>query len=98
VQATERTGAAIVAALQRGRFYASTGVEITRVAAEEGRIEIAAPNAQRIRFLADYGKELACVDAPEAAYTLTGDEGRYVRAECYGEGMRAAWTQPFFLL
>src|SRR5579884_1087307 len=97
VQATDRTAAAIVEALEQGRFYASTGVEITRVGVEEGRIVIVAPNAQRIRFIAAYGRELAYVDASEAEYTITGSEELYVRAECYGEGVRAAWTQPFFL-
>src|SRR5215469_6658312 len=74
VQATDRTAAAIVEALQRGRFYASTGVEITRIEVEDGHIRIVAPNAQRIRFIAAYGRELAYVDAPEAEYTVTGDE------------------------
>lgn len=97
VQATERTAAAISMALQRGRFYASTGVEITRIEVVGNRIAITASNAQRIRFIGAWGRELAFVDAGQAAYEVPGNEGSYVRAECYGEGAQAAWTQPFFL-
>jgi hypothetical protein len=98
VQATDRSVAAICDAIRSGRFYASTGVEITRIEVEGDTLSVAAPNAQRIRFLGAYGRELAYADASQASYRVTGDEGGYLRAECYGEGIRAAWTQPFFLV
>jgi histidinol phosphatase-like PHP family hydrolase len=97
VQATDRSVEAICEALRQGRFYASTGVEITRIEVEENTISITAPNAQRIRFMGGWGRELHYVDAGQAEYTATGNEDGYVRVECYGEGVRAAWTQPLFL-
>jgi hypothetical protein len=97
VQAADRSVEAICEAIRHGRFYASTGVEITRIEEENGVLSITAPNAQRIRFLGAFGRELYYVDDSQASYRVTGDEGAYLRAECYGEGIRAAWTQPFFL-
>jgi hypothetical protein len=98
VQALDRSVEGICEALRHGRFYASTGVEITRIEVAGNTISVTAPNAQRIRFLGGWGRELDYVDAGQAAYTATGQEDGYVRVECYGEGVRAAWTQPFFLV
>lgn len=96
-QARDRTGAAIVEALRAGRFYASTGVAIERIGVHENTIRVDAPNAQRIRFLGAYGKEFRYVNAAEASYDVTGDEGNYVRVECFGPGVAMAWTQPLFV-
>lgn len=97
VQAADRSVTAICDALRHGRFYASTGVQITEIGAADGLISITAPNAQRIRFLGQWGRELQYVDASRAEYRVQGDEGGYVRVECYGEGSKVAWTQPFFV-
>jgi hypothetical protein len=97
VQSTDRSVGAICDALRNGRFYASTGVDITRIEVHDHTISLTAPNAQRIRFLGAWGKEFRYVDASEADYEVSGEEGGYVRVECYGEGIKAAWTQPFFL-
>jgi histidinol phosphatase-like PHP family hydrolase len=96
VQAADRGAGALCQALRQGRFYASTGVDITRIEVTGGAVSITAPNAQRIRFLGAWGKEFYYVDASQAEYEVTGEEGGYVRVECYGEGSRTAWTQPFF--
>lgn len=96
VQAADRSVGALCDALREGRFYASTGVEITRIAVDGQTISLAASNAQRIRFLGARGVEFHYADAGEARYQVTGREGGYVRVECYGEGARMAWTQPFF--
>ncbi len=98
VQTTDRSVEGICEALRHGRFYASTGVDISHIRVEENTIAITAPNAQRIRFVGGWGRELDYADAEQAAYTVQGDEEGYVRVECYGEGARAAWTQPFFLI
>ncbi len=87
---------AICDALRNGRFYGSTGVTITRIEVSDRTLSITAPNAQRIRFLGAWGKEFRYVDANEAEYEVTGEEGGYVRVECFGEGVQAAWTQPFY--
>jgi hypothetical protein len=89
VQAADRSVSAIGEALRHGRFYASTGVNITRVEVEDGRtIVVAAPGAQRIRFVGSWGVELRCADASEARYDVSGREGGYVRVECHGEGTK----------
>lgn len=97
VQAAERNVEAICEALRQGRFYASTGVAITQIEVADNSISIIAPNAQRIRFLGQWGKEMLHVNDSHARYEVTGAEGSYVRAECYGAGIQAAWTQPIFM-
>lgn len=96
VQAADRSAEALCDALRRGRFYASTGVEITRIEVSGGAISVTAPNAQRIRFVGAWGREWLTVDGSEAGYEAQGAEGGYVRVECHGAGVQAAWTQPFF--
>lgn len=95
VQAQEPSVSALCDALRQGRFYASTGVDIARIEAESGTLRVVAPAARRIRFLGAWGRELYYTDADEAAYAVAGNEGGYVRIECFGEGGRTAWTQPF---
>lgn len=96
-QCRERTPAAVLEALREGRFYASTGVTIDSVRLASGVLAVEAPDAQRIRFVGRWGRELAFVDGPRAAYPIGGGEGGYVRAECYGAGGRTAWTQPVWV-
>ncbi len=97
VQAADRSVNAICDALRHGRFYASSGVDITRIEVNGSTILVAAPGAQRIRFVGAWGVELYCADASEGRYEVTGrEEGGYVRVECHGEGTKTAWTQPFF--
>ncbi len=67
VQAADRGAGAICEALRQGRFYASTGVDITRIEVGEGTVSVAAPNAQRIRFLGAWGKEFRHADGAEAS-------------------------------
>lgn len=97
VQVADRSGDALCDALRHGRFYASTGVEISHIEVNGGTIRVRAPGAQRIRFVGAWGVEWEVVDASEARYDVTGREGGYVRVECYGEGTKTAWTQPFFV-
>jgi len=97
VQSADRTVDAICDALRNGRFYASTGVTITRIEVNDRTLSLTAPNAQRIRFVGAWGKEFRYVDACEAEYEVTGEEGGYVRVECYGAGVQVAWTQPFYV-
>jgi hypothetical protein len=97
VQAADRSPQAILDALRSGRFYASTGVAITRIEVREDVLFVAAPDAQRIRFIGAWGRELFYADSGEAEYPVEDRAGGYVRVECYGRGVKAAWTQPFFL-
>ncbi|MBV9867671.1 MAG: CehA/McbA family metallohydrolase [Abitibacteriaceae bacterium] len=97
VQAAERSVWAICNALRQGQFYASTGVEITQVQVAGNSIAITAPDAQRIRFVGEWGKEILYANENYAHYEVTGAEGSYIRVECYGAGIKAAWTQPIYL-
>ena len=97
VQAADRSVEAICDAFRQGHFYASTGVEISQITLEDETLFLTAPNAQRIRFMGAWGEELAYSDSHQAQYTFSGREGKYVRVECYGEGTKTAWTQPFYL-
>ncbi|MBI2302887.1 MAG: CehA/McbA family metallohydrolase [Armatimonadetes bacterium] len=96
VRANARTPDAIVEALQAGRFYASTGVTIEAVELVGNVLTITAPDAEEIRFVGRWGAVVAFGGAGEASYEIRGSEG-YVRAECYGRGRHAAWTQPVFV-
>jgi len=97
VQAADRSAEAILDALRNGRFYASTGVTVSRIEVRDDALFVAAPDAQRIRFVGAWGRELLYADSNAAEYRAGDRAGGYVRVECYGEGVRAAWTQPFYL-
>ncbi|GMV80208.1 MAG: hypothetical protein AMXMBFR7_13920 [Planctomycetota bacterium] len=98
VQAAARTPEAIMEALRKGRFYGSTGVELSALAVHGRTIHLAAPNAERICVVADYGKRIAQIDRCECTYHVPDDlPFRYVRLECYGRGEAMAWTQPIFI-
>jgi len=92
---TDATPAGVVEALRAGRFYGSTGVEITKIQVDGGRIRIETSNAQRIVALRDVGKRFAVADG-NAIEVEVPDSAKYVRFECWGEGERFAWTQPFW--
>jgi hypothetical protein len=93
----ERSAAAIVDALRRGRFYASTGVTIERIEVEGMTIRLASPDAERITALGRYGRRLAVADAGELELDLDLAPGEpHVRFELWGPGESRAWTQPFF--
>ena len=96
------TADAITSALKTGCFYGSTGVTISRVAAEGTTVHLETEDAQRIRFISNDGVVQSTVDSAQASYTLpeSPDDATklgYIRAECYGAGGRMAWTQPFFI-
>ncbi|MCC7491035.1 MAG: CehA/McbA family metallohydrolase [Fimbriimonadaceae bacterium] len=96
VAAAERTPESIVAALQAGSCYASSGVFIERIEVDEESFRIVAPEASELRFVTRYGKVLQFVEGGSGSYTFQGNEG-YVRAEAYGRGKQAAWTQPVWV-
>lgn len=96
VYAKRRSAAQIIDALQRGCFYASTGVSIERIAVTKGVIHVHAPGARRIAVVGPVGKRLTHVDADRIAYQPDG-QSSYVRFECIGDGEAMAWTQPFFI-
>lgn len=97
VRASKLTAGAILAALERGDFYASTGVELTDyvLTAKEMTISIK-PHAETrytTTFIGRGGKVLATETANPAKYAFRGDEG-YVRATVSDSNGKKAWIQP----
>jgi len=96
VCAQERSVPAVLDAFRCGRFYASTGVTITRLAVTGSRIRIETANADCIVAVRQDGRELAAADSRDLEIEVPADT-RYVRFECLGHGRKAAWTQPFHI-
>ena len=87
----------IVDALERGDFYASTGVELSDYQVTDKGITIVIkerPSSKyRVQFIGRNGQLLKEATSSTATYTFTGDE-RYVRAKVLESNGRVAWTQP----
>ena len=82
-------------ALKAGRFYASSGVEISRIAVRGSRVTIETENARRIVGVSAVGRRVVIAD--DSAISLDMQERwQYVRFECWGDGEQFAWTQPFW--
>jgi hypothetical protein len=91
----ERSVSAIREALKAGRFYASSGVEISRIAVRGSRVTIETENARRIVGVSAFGRRVALVDDSAIALDMQ-EQWQYVRFECWGDGEQFAWTQPFW--
>ena len=93
---SERSAAAVVAALASGAFYASTGVAISDIRVKNTSITVETENAAKVVAVVDYGRRIA--QARGLALTVeVPPDARYIRFECYGCGEETAWTQPFFM-
>ena len=87
------------AALLRGDFYGSNGVEISNYTVNGNTINISSTNATTIKFIGDWGQLLTEVTGSTATFTRTTQ--RYVRIELekagiLGVGAKYAFTQPVF--
>lgn len=98
VQSASRAADDIVAAMQTGRFYASTGVTVDAIEVNGLTAKVRAENAQKIRVVADNGRVLQNVPGPATEFTAD-PHGKYtyIRFEFYGSGDAMAWLQPMFL-
>ncbi len=105
VRASALTREAILAALNSGDFYASTGVMLKDIQAtpESLTVEIdpnsvatGSPKRFRVVFVGKDGGVLAVSNQNPASYKFKGTEA-YVRARIEDSGGRRAWTQPVFL-
>jgi hypothetical protein len=87
----------IVDALERGDFYASTGVELNDYQVTATGITIAIQqrlsSKYRIQFIGRNGRLLKEAIASPASYSFAGGEG-YVRVKVLESNGRVAWTQP----
>lgn len=102
VRAEKAEAKQILAAIERGDFYASTGVELAdyAVSSESMTVTIKVPAGSsaphyRTEFIGPNGRVLAATDANPATYAFRGGE-RYVRARVTDSNGKHAWTQPAF--
>jgi hypothetical protein len=88
---------AVLEAIERGDFYASTGVELDELQVTASSISVAvkarASSKYRLQFIGQGGRVLHESVEPKASYTITGGEG-YVRARVLESNGRRAWIQP----
>jgi hypothetical protein len=98
VRAARLEPRAIVEALERGDFYASTGVEMQSIEATAKSLTLAikqqpASSKYRIQFIGKNGRVLSEATSSPATYRFTGDES-YVRATVIESNGKKAWIQP----
>ena len=97
VQAAALEPRAIVAALEQGHFYASTGVVLDALEPSPTALRVAVAatgySKYRIQFIGRDGRVLREETAVDARYVFSGEEG-YVRAKVYESNGTVAWTQP----
>lgn len=99
VRADECTREQILAAIVRGDFYASTGVELEEYAVDDGCITVKTKEKNLARYVVQFiganGRVLQESKGPTATYVLTGKQP-YVRAKVIDSNGRMAWCQPVF--
>jgi hypothetical protein len=99
VRAAKLEARALLDAMERGDFYASTGVELENYQADATSMTVTVKKTTfskyRIQFIGEGGKVLQeSLDSP-ATYTFTGKE-TYVRAKVIESNGAVAWCQPAF--
>jgi hypothetical protein len=91
---------ALMEALERGDFYASTGPVLEDVTADDVSLRIRIAALQDFKhtthFYGKGGRLLASSTDAAPSYTFGGGEG-YVRAKVVDSAGRAAWVQPVFV-
>jgi hypothetical protein len=97
IRASRLDASSLLQALERGDFYASTGVVLDDVRSDAKSISVSVKpdswSKYRIQFIGKNGRVLREVAEPTATYTMTGDEG-YVRARVVESNGLYAWVQP----
>jgi hypothetical protein len=97
VRAARLESRALVEALERGDFYASTGVELQSINATASSMTVTIktqPSSKyRVQFIGRQGAVLSESLTSPATYSFKGNES-YVRARILESNGRAAWVQP----
>lgn len=100
VRSPELSQAAMLAAMERGEFYASTGVELADLKNDSRELTVDIREERwskyTIIFIGRGGRILKTSTAEPATYRFTGKEG-YVRVKVIESNGKMAWTQPVFL-
>jgi hypothetical protein len=103
VKAPRLVSIEIMAALESGRFYASTGVELADVTITPATLDVRVKERGNFRytitFIGDGGQVLEKVPGPKATFDLTRHQGAltYVRARVDDSAGYHAWVQPAFI-
>ena len=99
VRAAELSAAALLDALERGDFYASTGVVLSDVAPSPGALRVLIravdPFKYTTEFFGENGRVLKTTFDNPASCAL-GPSDRYLRARVTASNGEQAWTQPVF--
>ncbi len=97
IRAARLEARALLESLERGDFYASTGVVlediVSSTTAMTVKVKPEGTSKYRIQFVGGGGRILNEVGDASASYTFKGDEG-YVRAKVIESSGRMAWCQP----
>ena len=100
VRAARLEARTLLDSLERGDFYASTGVELIDYQATARQITVrvnaTAFSKYRIQFIGKDGRVLREIAEPTATYEIRGNEG-YVRARVVESNGRMAWCQPIMV-
>ncbi|NRA40631.1 MAG: metallophosphoesterase [Planctomycetes bacterium] len=93
VQTTEKTPAAILAALKSGAFYASTGLSLQSIQEYRGKVVVNFTHKVHGRFM---GPGNACLSNDYTdSFEMTHTDEAYIRFEAEDNGKKL-WTQPFY--
>lgn len=99
VRAPRLDPSVLVASLEAGDFYASTGVELERYEADATRIElrvrVVGVTRYRVRLIVG-GAVVETTEGPDARFALAGRRG-YARVVVTDSNGATAWGQPVFL-
>jgi hypothetical protein len=100
VMAPELSAASVMEALEEGRFYSSTGVELEEISARGTRMVVRIRPRGNFRYTTTFvgsgGRVLGTSYGPEAIFDLAGPEP-FVRARVEDSGGSVAWVQPVFV-
>jgi hypothetical protein len=100
VRAAQLSSVAILEAMEKGDFYASTGVELADYQVNDKSMTInireEKTSKYRVQFIGKDGRLLSEVITNPAVYQFRGDE-TYVRAKVIESNGKFAWTQPVML-
>lgn len=92
---------AIIAAMERGDFYTSTGPQIHELYIEDGKLHVSCSEARHILFTTD-GRSAKSVNAVGGSFVTEGefelrDHYRYVRVQVTGTDGTLAFTNAYWL-
>ena len=100
VRAAQLSSSAILEAMEKGDFYASTGVELADYQVSDTKITVTIREEKlskyRVQFIGKGGRILNETITNPASYQFLGNEG-YVRAKVIESNGKLAWTQPVMI-